>query len=71
MIAQAARGEPARCPIHRCGDLDRAVQHAVDNAKPGQIVLLSPACASWDQFDNYEKRGAAFAEAVLKHTGNG
>jgi UDP-N-acetylmuramoylalanine--D-glutamate ligase len=46
------------------GDLDatleRAVAHAAELAQPGDVVLLSPACASFDQFANFEERGEAF-----------
>jgi UDP-N-acetylmuramoylalanine--D-glutamate ligase len=40
--------------------LDRAVAHARELAGAGDVVLLSPACASYDQFDNFEQRGDAF-----------
>ena len=42
------------------GDLEHAVAHAARLAEPGDVVLLSPACASYDQFENYERRGDAF-----------
>lgn len=51
-------------PVERSGDLATAVQQAAAAAKPGDIVLLSPACASFDQFSDYEQRGDAFRAAV-------
>jgi UDP-N-acetylmuramoylalanine--D-glutamate ligase len=44
--------------------LERAVRHAARLAQPGDVVLLSPACASYDQFDNFEQRGQAFHAVV-------
>jgi UDP-N-acetylmuramoylalanine--D-glutamate ligase len=49
----------------RVPDLGRAVAQARINAQPGDRVLLSPACASLDQFENYEERGHYFRELVL------
>ncbi|HEV2590364.1 MAG TPA: UDP-N-acetylmuramoyl-L-alanine--D-glutamate ligase [Gaiellaceae bacterium] len=46
--------------------LERAVAHARELARPGDVVLLSPACASFDQFANFEARGEAFKELVLR-----
>jgi len=51
-------------PIHRCGDLATAVEAAARAAGPGEVVLLSPACASYDQYADYEERGAHFRELV-------
>ncbi|WCB93647.1 UDP-N-acetylmuramoylalanine--D-glutamate ligase [Baekduia alba] len=51
-------------PLYDCGDLTTAVQRARVNAQPGHAVLLSPACASYDQFENFEARGEAFREAA-------
>ena len=45
---------------HRDETLERAVEHAAELAQPGDVVLLSPACASYDQFANFEERGDAF-----------
>jgi UDP-N-acetylmuramoylalanine--D-glutamate ligase len=45
-------------------NLDTAVNHAAKAAQPGDIVLLAPACASFDQFENYEHRGRTFKEIV-------
>ena len=47
-----------------CEDLKEAVQVCADKANVGDAVLLSPACASWGQFDNYEQRGQMFKEYV-------
>ena len=46
--------------------LEEAVKTAYENAKPGEAVLLSPACASWGMFLNYEVRGRMFKELVHK-----
>jgi UDP-N-acetylmuramoylalanine--D-glutamate ligase len=50
--------------LHRCETLERAVAHAARAAVPGEVVLLSPACASFDSFRDYEHRGARFRELV-------
>jgi UDP-N-acetylmuramoylalanine--D-glutamate ligase len=47
---------------HRDGTLDAAVEHAARLAQPGDVVLLSPAAASYDQFANFEDRGEAFRQ---------
>ena len=44
--------------------MEEALMHAFDCAKEGDVVLLSPACASYDQFDNYEQRGKLFKQFV-------
>lgn len=48
----------------RCGTLERAFTEAVKGAQPGDVVLLSPACASFDAFRDYEERGDRFRELV-------
>jgi UDP-N-acetylmuramoylalanine--D-glutamate ligase len=50
--------------LHRCADLEEAVRRAAVAARAGEVVLLSPACASFDAFENYEKRGDRFREIV-------
>jgi UDP-N-acetylmuramoylalanine--D-glutamate ligase len=47
-------------------DMDEAVRRAVSMAQSGDVVLLSPACASFDMFRNYEHRAQVFVAAVRK-----
>jgi UDP-N-acetylmuramoylalanine--D-glutamate ligase len=49
-----------------CGTLRRAVAYAREHAAAGDVVLLAPACASFDQFENYEQRGATFKQLVAE-----
>ncbi|MFV0472674.1 MAG: UDP-N-acetylmuramoyl-L-alanine--D-glutamate ligase, partial [Pikeienuella sp.] len=56
-------------PHELCGDLETALARAAAEAAPGEVVLLSPACASFDQFKSYEARGDAFREAALRIIG--
>jgi UDP-N-acetylmuramoylalanine--D-glutamate ligase len=51
-------------PGERCASLEQAVHRAAELAKPGEAVLLSPACASFDMFRDYRHRGEVFAQAV-------
>ena len=64
------------CESHQCGDLAAAMDKARALARPGDFVLLSPACASYDQFKNFEDRGdqfkarvAVFARSAVSPTG--
>jgi len=50
--------------LHRCADLEDAVRSAAAAAAPGDVVLLSPACASFDAFESFERRGERFREIV-------
>jgi UDP-N-acetylmuramoylalanine--D-glutamate ligase len=60
---RAAVGSRAT-PYLLCGDLAAAVTAARAAAGPGDVVLLSPACASWDQYRDYEQRGEHFLKLV-------
>jgi UDP-N-acetylmuramoylalanine--D-glutamate ligase len=51
-------------PMSECGTLEVAIEHARSNARPGDTVLLAPACASFDQFHSYEERGKRFKQIV-------
>jgi UDP-N-acetylmuramoylalanine--D-glutamate ligase len=61
--------EAAGVPFERSGDLATAVAAAAREAREGDVVLLSPACASFDQFTNYEHRGEEFGKLVQKLQG--
>ncbi len=60
LIEKALRG----LPMERCASLEEAVEKADRQAQAGDVVLLSPACASFDMFRDYKHRGDAFAAAV-------
>ena len=51
-------------PVHRSEMLCEAIRQAISDARPGDVVLLSPACASFDQFRDYEARGDTFRQVV-------
>jgi UDP-N-acetylmuramoylalanine--D-glutamate ligase len=51
-------------PVYECGDLERVVGRAREVAGEGDVVLLSPACASFDQFADFEARGERFRDLV-------
>jgi UDP-N-acetylmuramoylalanine--D-glutamate ligase len=60
----AAALDAAGRAYDRDGDLEHAIAHAASVAEGGEVVLLSPACASFDQFDDYEQRGDVFRTLV-------
>jgi UDP-N-acetylmuramoylalanine--D-glutamate ligase len=68
LIGEAAdaleRAVAGRVPVVRAASIEDAVGRAGALAQNGDVVLLSPACASFDQFRNYEERGARFRAAV-------
>jgi UDP-N-acetylmuramoylalanine--D-glutamate ligase len=64
-VAVSSR-EGAALPVRECGDLRRAVAAASKAARAGETVLLSPACASFDQFSDFEARGELFVALVLR-----
>jgi UDP-N-acetylmuramoylalanine--D-glutamate ligase len=53
-------------PLHRAQSMAEAVELGFKLSRPGNVVLLAPACASFDMFDNYEHRGRVFKEEVLR-----
>ena len=61
LIEQAIAGA---CPVYRAESMEEAVNQAFQLTKSGDAVLLSPACASWDMFRNYEHRAEVFIGAV-------
>ena len=60
------RQDPATTPSFEEDTFEEAFQACVEQAKEGDAVLLSPACASWGMFPNYEVRGKVFKELVRK-----
>jgi UDP-N-acetylmuramoylalanine--D-glutamate ligase len=64
LAAELAPLVEAGIPLHRCRDLEDAVRRAAAAARPGEVVLLSPACASFDAFESFEARGERFREIV-------
>lgn len=65
-----ARALGDHVPCHRAGTLERAVEEAARRAEPGDVVLLAPACASFDQFDSYAHRGREFARLARQAGGS-
>ncbi|MEP1352656.1 MAG: UDP-N-acetylmuramoyl-L-alanine--D-glutamate ligase [Tateyamaria sp.] len=54
-----------------CGTMEAAVAAAMEDAAPGDVVLLAPAAASFDQYDSFERRGEDFADEVLRRLSTG
>jgi UDP-N-acetylmuramoylalanine--D-glutamate ligase len=74
LIGEAAEGIAEAWPsvqVVRAGTLAAAVRRARDAARPGDVVLLSPGCASFDQFKDYEDRGRSFKAEVHALEGTG
>lgn len=67
-ITQSPLYDPMRVMTVRCADFRAAVRAACAAALPGDVVLLSPACASFDEFNNFEERGEAFRALVGSFT---
>ncbi|HIU68258.1 MAG TPA: hypothetical protein IAC64_12350 [Candidatus Caccomorpha excrementavium] len=65
-IAKTA-GEHGFTNIVMADTLEEAVAFCHDHARPGECVLLSPCCASWGMFSNYEERGRLFKEYVRRY----
>ena len=70
LIGQAASKLRAQldraCPMEEASSLEEAVRRAAEVASPGEVVLLSPACTSFDMFTDFEERGRVFKEAVRR-----
>jgi UDP-N-acetylmuramoylalanine--D-glutamate ligase len=64
MVRELAPVLEAGVELHRCDGFEDAVRRAAAAAESGEVVLLSPACASFDAFDNFEQRGDRFREIV-------
>jgi UDP-N-acetylmuramoylalanine--D-glutamate ligase len=67
LLASALGG--GTVPVEIAGTLDHAVGRAIAVASPGDAVLLSPACASLDQFSSYIERGEQFTAHVRRYLG--
>ena len=68
IIEDALRAAAFAPPVVRAGDMHDAVRTAAGLAKDGDAIVLSPACASYDMFQNFEHRGRVFREAVAALT---
>ena len=64
--SEIAKNLPSETAVVFADSMDAAVETGASLAEPGDVVLLSPACASFDMFANYQQRGDRFREAVLR-----
>ena len=62
-IAASLRGS---APLQSCGTLERAIDEGLANAEAGEILLLAPACTSFDQYSGFEERGRCFKALIAK-----
>ena len=63
-VKSAENYNESELPIYKISDFKQAIEKAKEIAEPGDIVILSPACASFDMFDNFEQRGNTFKDIV-------
>jgi UDP-N-acetylmuramoylalanine--D-glutamate ligase len=64
---EVAAAFDGRRPVRRASSMDHAVEEAASLARPGDAVVLSPACASFDWYGSYAERGDDFVRAVRQH----
>jgi len=65
-IIKEAAEKNSQCEIYVVDTLKEAIMKSIDVSKPGDSILLSPACASWDMYESYEHRGQEFKNVVLE-----
>ena len=72
VIGRAAAAFAVKLPVEAevCTTMERAVSRAIEDAEEGDVVLLAPAAASFDQYDNFEQRGDDFMTQVARHIGS-